>query len=91
MSVDKNAAGNMIIVSMTKKLNDKPHQTLQKGPYVLYSEADIQKLLYLKSSSASHSAISLDSCLRVYQGQTVFSIFYNDKHVLEMMKKRLLE
>ena len=43
---------------------------------MLYSENDFQNLIYLSREHTKNPKLDLDSMLRVYEGQTSFSIFY---------------
>ena len=46
------------------------------GPFKMYSEYDIESMIYLRKNIATRPKLDYDSLLSMYGGHNVFSIFY---------------
>ena len=90
--IQENGLKNRIIYMISEQKEDqktkKKVQTYTyEGPYNLYSENDLQNIIFLKQARDISQLIDLDSPLfRIYEGQTALSIFYDDMEILEIIK-----
>ena len=59
-------------------------RTSYSGPFKMYTEYDIENLNYLQEQLrlSQKPDVDLDTITAIYQGQNVFSIFYENEQLL---------
>ena len=80
---DMNDKQNTFILKRNERVSRSEHTINYDGPYSLYDEKDLQNLIELSRvtsiNASSLNMVESKSLLRVYEGQTALSIFYNRK------------